>query len=116
MLEILMVTFPFFALVLAGYMATLRRMLPIDAIPGLNTFVLYFALPCMLFRFGAGTPLDKLLDVPLFLTYLSCALLLLAFSVALSMNRRIRWNDSSFGALVAVFPKPVGFSDGMSAP
>ncbi|MDI9332610.1 MAG: AEC family transporter [Alphaproteobacteria bacterium] len=104
MLEVLSVTFPFFALVLAGYAAAVRRMLPIEAIPGLNTFVLYFALPCMLFRFGASTPLDKLLDAPLFLTYLGCALMLLAFSLAFSLNRRIRWNDGSFGALVAVFP------------
>lgn len=104
MLEVLTVTFPFFALVLAGYWAAIRRMLPIEAIPGLNTFVLYFALPCMLFRFGASTPLEKLLDAPLFLTYLGGALLLLAFSLAVSLNQRIRWNDGAFGALVAVFP------------
>ena len=104
MFEVLSVTFPFFALVLAGHVATLRRMLPLEAIPGLNTFVLYFALPCMLFRFGANTPLDKLLDAPLFLIYLGCALLLMAFALALSLNRRIRWNDGAFGALVAVFP------------
>ena len=61
MWDVLAVTFPFFALVLAGYAAAMRRMLPIEAIPGLNTFVLYFALPCMLFRFGASTPLAKLL-------------------------------------------------------
>ena len=81
-----------------------RSMLPIEAIPGLNTFVLYFALPCMLFRFGSSTPLEKLLDAPLFLTYLGSALLLLAFSLAASLNQRIRWNDGAFGALVAVFP------------
>ena len=104
MWEVLSVTFPFFALVLAGYVATRRRMLPLEAIPGLNTFVLYFALPCMLFRFGASTPLDKLLDAPLFLTYLGCALLLLAFALAASLNHRVRWNDGAFGALVAVFP------------
>ena len=104
MLEVLTVTFPFFALVLAGYWAAIRRMLPIEAIPGLNTFVLYFALPCMLFRFGSSTPLEKLLDAPLFLTYLGSALLLLAFSLAASLNQRIRWNDGAFGALVAVFP------------
>jgi malonate transporter and related proteins len=104
MWDVLAVTFPFFALVLAGYAAAMRRMLPIEAIPGLNTFVLYFALPCMLFRFGASTPLDKLLDAPLFLTYLICALLVLAFSLAVSFNQRIRWNDGAFGALVAAFP------------
>ena len=34
----------------------------------------------------------------------SSALLLLAFSLAASLNQRIRWNDGAFGALVAVFP------------
>ena len=57
MLDILLVTLPFFALVLCGYVATRRGFLPQVAIPGLNTFVLYFALPCMLFRFGATTPI-----------------------------------------------------------
>ena len=61
-LDILLVTFPFFALVLCGYVAARRRMLPLEAIPGLNTFVLYFALPCMLYRFGATTPIAQLLD------------------------------------------------------
>jgi hypothetical protein len=32
-LSILLVTFPFFALVLAGYLAAQRRLLPLDAIP-----------------------------------------------------------------------------------
>lgn len=31
-------------------------MLPQLAIPGLNSIVLYFALPCLLYRDGATTP------------------------------------------------------------
>ena len=103
-LHVLLVTFPFFALVLAGYLAARRRMLPLEAIPGMNTFVLFFALPCMLFRFGASTPVAQLLDGALFFTYLFCALVMVGFVVAVSMNRRIRWNDAAFGALVAAFP------------
>ncbi len=104
MLQILLITFPFFALVLAGYMAARRRMLPLEAIPGLNSFVLFFALPCMLYRFGSTTPLAQLLDGGVFLTYLLCALVMVAFAVAISLNRRIGWNDAAFGALVAAFP------------
>lgn len=103
-LNILQVTFPFFALVLAGYIAAHRRLLPLDAIAGLNSFVLFFALPCMLYRFGAGTPIVQLLDLTLFLSYLVCALLMVGFAIAISLNARIRWNDASFGALVAAFP------------
>ncbi|MFZ2736850.1 MAG: AEC family transporter [Burkholderiaceae bacterium] len=104
MLQILLITFPFFALVLCGYVAARRSMLPLSAIPGLNSFVLFFALPCMLYRFGASTPITQLLDVSVFLVYLLCALILVGFVVATSMNRRIGWNDASFGALVAAFP------------
>jgi malonate transporter len=104
MFEVLRVTVPFFALVFCGYWAARKGLLPLEAIPGLNGFVLFFALPCMLFRFGASTPIAQLLDAGVFFTYLLCAMLMVAFSVAVSLNRRIRWNDASLGALVAAFP------------
>ena len=104
MLNILLVTFPFFALILAGFVAGHRRWLPLEAIPGLNSFVLFFALPCMLYRFGASTPIVQLLDATLFFTYLFCALLMVGFVVVVSFNARIGWNDASFGALVGAFP------------
>ena len=104
MLQILFITFPFFALVLSGYIAARRGMLPLAAIPGLNSFVLFFALPCLLYRFGASTPLAQLLDVGVFLTYLLCGLVVVGFTLAVSMNKRIGWNDAAFGALVAAFP------------
>jgi hypothetical protein len=103
-LSILAITFPFFALVLAGYLAARRRMLPFEAISGLNTFVLFFALPAMLYRFGANTPIAQLLDPLAILTWVVCALLVVAGTVKSSMNARIRWNDAAFGALVAAFP------------
>ena len=104
LLQIFSVTFPFFALVLCGYLAARRRLLPLEAIPGLNGFVLFFALPCMLYRFGAGTPIAQLLDYSVFLIWLLCALIMVGFTVAVTLSRRIRWNDAAFGALVAAFP------------
>ena len=103
-LHILTVTFPFFALVLCGYLAARRGMLPLAAIPGLNGFVLFFALPCMLYRFGANTPIAELLDVHVALTYLVCALVIVGFVVAVTLHGRIGWNDAAFGALVGAFP------------
>ncbi len=104
MLNVLLVTFPFFALVLAGYVAARRKMLPLEAIPGLNGFVLFFALPCMLFRFGSTTPIAQLLDASVFGVYLLCGLVMVAVTLAATMNERIRWNDGAMGALVAAFP------------
>ncbi len=103
-LPVFLVTFPFFALIAAGYAAARARILPLDAIPGLNTFVLYFALPCMLLRFGAGTPIGQLLDGSVALIWGICALAVVAGVVAFTRNSRIGWNDAAFGALVAAFP------------
>ncbi|MDT4823753.1 putative transporter YfdV [compost metagenome] len=104
MLPVFLVTFPFFALIAAGYAAARTRILPLDAIPGLNTFVLYFALPCMLLRFGAGTPIAQLLDGSVALIWGICALAVVAGVVLFTRNARIGWNDAAFGALVAAFP------------
>lgn len=103
-LQIFWVTLPFFALVLAGFVAAYRRLLPLEAIPGLNGFVLFFALPCMLYRFGSTTPIAQLLDLVVVGVYLMCALVMVGFAIVMTLNRRIRWNDASLGALVAAFP------------
>ena len=104
MQAILAVTVPFFALVLAGWLAARRGLLPASAIPGLNAYVLYFALPCLLLRFGMGTPVLELLNPWLLAIYLLCALLIVSFTIATSLNSRIGLKDASFGALVAAFP------------
>ncbi|WP_159915022.1 AEC family transporter [Pantoea sp. 18069] len=103
MLSVLLVTAPFFALVLCGFVATRRGILPLSAIGGLNSFVLYFALPCMLYRFGARTPIAQLLDPAVAGVYLASGLVMVGAVVALT-RRRLGWNDAAFGALVAAFP------------
>ena len=104
MQAILAVTFPFFALVLCGYLAAWRHVLPESAIPGLNAFVLYFALPCMLFRFGAGTPLLQVLNPTILTVYLLVAALIVGFTIVVTRGGEVGLKDASFGALVAVFP------------
>jgi malonate transporter and related proteins len=109
MQAILAVTFPFFALVALGYLAVQRRMLPESAIPGLNGFVLFFALPCMLFRFGASMPFAQLFDPVVMSIWLVSALLLVAITIALTLRRKpggpgVPMKDAAFGALVASFP------------
>ncbi|MDQ2778649.1 MAG: AEC family transporter, partial [Pseudomonadota bacterium] len=104
MQSILAVTVPFFALVLCGYLAARRHVLPESAIPGLNGFVLYFALPCLLFRFGVDTPVYQLLNPALLAVYLCAQLLMVFFAVAVSLSARVGLQDAAFGALVAAFP------------
>lgn len=104
MLSVFSITVPFFALVLMGYLATKREFLPRTAIPGLNAYVLFFAVPCMLFRFGASTPIAQLLDASVFIVYLPCALIMVSLTIALTLSRKTNWNNAALGALVAAFP------------
>lgn len=104
MLSIFAVTVPFFALVLLGYLAARRGMLSNAAIPGLNVFVLYFALPCALFRFGANTPVLQLLSPGVLAIYAVCALAMIALTIALTWRGSVSLKDAAFGAQVAAFP------------
>lgn len=104
MQQTLLVTVPFFVLVLLGWAVTRMGMLPLEAIPGLNVFVLFFALPCMLYRFAATTPMVRMLDPTVSTVYLLCALLMVAVTIFITRRGAIGWNDASFGALVAAFP------------
>ena len=89
---------------MCGYLAARRHVLPESAIPGLNGYVLYFALPCLLFRFGASTPVLELLNPFVLAVYLAAALLIVFFTIAVSLNERVQLQDAAFGALVAAFP------------
>jgi malonate transporter len=104
MLTVLGVTFPFFALVLVGYVAARRGWMPLTAIPGLNTFVLFFALPCMLFRFGVTTDMVQLLQPAVWMLYWIVAVLVVGVTVWLTRAGGMGWNDAALGALVAAFP------------
>ena len=109
MQAILAVTVPFFALVLCGYLATRSRLLPEGAIPGLNAYVLFFALPCLLFKFGASMPFSQLIDPSLMAIYVVCAMVMVFVTISATLKSAddrfgIDLKNSAFGALVAAFP------------
>jgi predicted permease len=104
MASILSVTIPFFALVLCGYLAARSRLLPESAIPGLNIYVLYFALPCLLYRFGASLPVAQLIDASVIAVWLSAALVMVFGTIALTRSPRVGPKDAAFGALTVAFP------------
>ena len=104
MLAMFRLTFPFFALILAGYVVVVRRVLTTDAVRALNTFVLYVALPCMLFKFSAGLDLATLVSQPFIPIYGAVGLTLFSLLLAWGRWRGIRWKDMSFAALIGVFP------------
>jgi len=98
------ITLPFFALVLCGYLAARQRVLAEAAIPGLNGFVLFFALPCLLFRFGMNTPVVDLLNPTMLGVYLIAATLIVGVTIRATLSARVPMKDAAFGALVAAFP------------
>ncbi len=104
MQAILAVTVPFFALVLCGYLAGRGRLLPEAAIPGLNIFVLYFALPCMLFRFGASLPVAQVINPVVLVITLIASVTLVFATIALTRSDEVPMKDASLGALTVVWP------------
>lgn len=103
MLQILLVTFPFFALIGCGFIAVRRNWLPQAAIPGLNGFVLFFAVPCMLYRFGASTPIASSLNPGVMGVHGVTALLMVGAIVLIARGRSLDWNNTAFGALAGTF-------------
>ena len=103
MQAILAVTVPFFALVLCGYLAGRSRVLPETTIPGLNLFVLYFALPCLLFRFGASLPVAQIINPTVIAVTLATAVILVFATIALTRSS-VPMKDAALGALTVVWP------------
>jgi malonate transporter len=104
-LDIALTTVPFFGLVLCGWIAARTRRLPSQSVAPLNGFVLWFALPALLFRFVAETPVQAILEPRIALGYMSCGLL--AYAAAATMLRRRlgdNWIDTGYGALAAAWP------------
>ncbi|MEZ5739566.1 MAG: AEC family transporter [Burkholderiaceae bacterium] len=102
MLTVINITVPFFALVLCGWLAARAKRLPDQAVAALNGFVLYFALPAMLFRFVSGSSVEEVVNPVVFLGYALVGLFVFAISVAgLRWGNSDNWVDASFGGLAA---------------
>ena len=104
MLAILNVTAPFFALIACGYGASWYRLLPENSIPALNTFVLYFALPCMMFRFTLATPFAQIFSAHVFFAYMAAGLLTFAlFMCAYRLATRAPLHQGAYPALAVAW-------------
>lgn len=100
--SILNVTIPFFALVLCGYLAARSGKLDGKAVGALNTFVLYFSLPAMLFRFTASSPFSAIANPPVFIAYAVAGLIVLAVTVfGLRWGDHESWRDAGLGGMCA---------------
>ncbi|WP_300516358.1 AEC family transporter [Aliiroseovarius sp.] len=108
MIDVLLQTLPFFALIGLGFGAGRTGFFPPEATAWLTRFVFYFALSAMLFRFAANLRLSEVLSWPFIWAYLigTMAVYLLATGVALI--RRIGVEEAAVEAQCAVVGN-VGF-------
>ncbi|MCT4553190.1 MAG: AEC family transporter [Pelagimonas sp.] len=98
MIEVLLKTLPFFALIGLGYGAARTRFFSQEASAALTKFVFYFALSAMLFRFSASLSLGEIFDGPLAAAYLfgTGSVYLIGLAVA-----RARRQDTGTAAIEA---------------
>lgn len=101
MIEILLKTAPFFALIGLGYGAARVRLFPAEAASVLTSFVFYFALSAMLFRFSANLSLSEIFDAPLGLAYLAGTTAVYALAMAVAFARGMDTATSAIEAQTA---------------
>lgn len=89
MIDVLLQTLPFFALIGLGFGAAARGFFPPEATAYLTRFVFYFALSAMLFRFSANLSLAEVINWPFIWAYAlgGLAVYILATVVALIRKR-----------------------------
>ena len=78
MQNIITITLPFFALIGCGYLAGRKGLLSEEGIKGLNAFVFYFALPCLIFGSLAAKPLADIVNPQFMGAYLSASIAVFA--------------------------------------
>jgi malonate transporter and related proteins len=108
MLDLIAQFAPFFALVLMGWGATRWGWLPLAGIGALNTFVLFFGLPAMVFRLAASGALQQRGLLGLLAVYGLAGSLVVGLALAWTLRSRagvrLRRRDGGMLALVTVFP------------
>jgi malonate transporter len=102
MLPILLKTLPFFAVIGLGYWAGRTRFFTEEATAYLTKFVFYFALSAMLFRFSANLTLSEVLDWTLIVAYLWGTLTVYLIATAVSLLRRLPFEEVAIEAQCAV--------------
>lgn len=101
MIEILLKTLPFFAVIGLGFQSGRTGFITAQATVDLTRFVFYFALSAMLFGFAANLDLAKVFDSAFVLAYLFATL---AVWLVVGVTARLR----GAGAEVAVFEAHAG--------
>lgn len=104
MVDLFLLFVPFFALVLMGWGAARSGLLPLDGLGAMNTFVLFFGLPAMVFRLSASGALQQPGLLSLLLAYGLAGGLVGLLALAWAGHAGLVRRDGGLVALAAVFP------------
>jgi len=97
MLTIIGITAPIFLLILVGFVATRVGIIPREALPGMSRFVLFLALPVLMFQKISQLDLGVLIDPQYLMVYsFSC---LVSFVSVFCISRFLLNNSTSFSGL-----------------
>ncbi|MEM0948277.1 MAG: AEC family transporter [Pseudomonadota bacterium] len=108
MVDILLQTLPFFALIGLGYWAGYTGFFSEEATAYLTKFVFYFALSAMLFKFSANLSLGDVFDWPFVWAYLCGTALVYSLATAVAVFRKRGMAEAAVEAQCAVIGN-VGF-------
>ena len=104
MTDFVLLFVPFFALVLMGWAAARRGVLPLDGIGALNSFVLYFGLSAMVFRLAASGALHQAGLGGLLLVYGLAGAVIVALALLWARRQGLPRLDGGLAALAMAFP------------
>ncbi|UWQ07458.1 AEC family transporter [Aliiroseovarius crassostreae] len=102
MIDVLLQTLPFFALIGLGFAAAARGFFPPEATAYLTRFVFYFALSAMLFRFAANLTLSEVLNWPFIWAYAAGGAVVYALATIVALLRRVGVEEAAVEAQCAV--------------
>ncbi len=108
MIDILLKTLPFFAILGLGYGAAKSGFFSQSGTAYLTKFVFYFALPAMIFRFAAGLPLAEVFQGPTVLAYLAGTAAVYSLATAGAVFRGVGVEEAAIEAQSAAIGN-VGF-------
>ncbi len=109
MFSVLLTTLPVFGLIFCGAAGQRYNILPKDAVNGLNAFVFYFALPCMLFRVVALADKADLFDWRFAGAYIVAGLVLFQLGRIFSRNLWSNTKAESYARGTAVAHGNIGY-------
>lgn len=97
MLTMIGITAPIFLLILVGYIAFRSDVIPRESLPGMSSFVLYLALPVLIFHKLTQMDITQIVDNQYLMVYSAAGVL--SFFTVFFMSRFISRNSISFAGL-----------------